>query len=454
MADDSQDQVAPQWSEATKRTVAIGGVLLGIFLLYLSRPVLPFLIVASILAFLLNPIVIFFNSQLRMPHWLAVMLTYLLLVIALLLIPLIATPAIINAIATIDIDLVEWVDGTTNWLEETLEELRFIEIFNFQFDLSRVVDPALTTLSGVVPEALIPSAQQIYNSIPSAVELATGLASTVVATLIWIVLAFVFTLIYSIYLSLDLPKLGNTFWEMVPAPYRGEYVELWHRVRSVWAAYFRGQLILGLAVGGIVAVGAAALGVPGALILGIVAGLLEALPNIGPVLAAIPAVILALFQGSSVLDVSNLVFALIVTGFYILVQQLENNIIVPRLIGQAVDLPAVVVMAGVVVGASVGSVLGAFLAVPVMATGRILAQYAYNKIVGRPPFPPQTHLPVRRKRAGPVLRLPSSWRELVPHKGRPVAEYPAGGDAEEDGEPAPPRPGVESEEEPVRQEEA
>jgi predicted PurR-regulated permease PerM len=211
---------------------------------------------------------------------------------------------------------------------------------------------------------------------------------------------------------------------MVPEQYREEYTQLGNLVLSVWAAFFRGQLILALIIGVIVGAGNAALGVPAALLLGILAGLLEALPNIGPILAAIPAVLLALLQGSSVLSVSNLVFALIVTLFYFVVQQLENNIIVPRLIGQAVDLPPVLVMAGVVVGASVGGILGAFMAAPLIATGRIVAQYAYNKVAGRSPFPagrvPPT-VQVETVSRGSVRVEPSA---LTAEDGPPAAEPP------------------------------
>jgi predicted PurR-regulated permease PerM len=431
MQDTDKVQPSTEWSDATKRMVAVAGVLLAIFILYISRSVLPFILVAAILAFLLDPVVVFFNSRLRMPYWLAVILTYFLLLIALLLLPLIATPAVINAVSSIEIDIVDLVRRTANWLQQTLESIRFVEILEFQLDLSPVVDPALETLTGVVPEALIPSAQAIVQSIPSAVELATGFASTVVGTVVWAFVAFLFTIIYAIYLSLDLPKFGSTFWELVPAPYRSEYLELWHQVRATWAAFLRGQLILGLIVGVIVGVGNAALGVPGALVLAIIAGLLEALPNIGPVLAAIPAVTLALFQGSSVLTVSNLVFAVIVTLFYMFVQQLENNIIVPRLLGQAVDLPSVLVMAGVVVGASVGGLLGAFMAVPVMATGRIVAQYAYNKILGRPPFPVQAPPPPARKKSSLIVSLSRAFAWLG--KGEKLAnpDHPVSGDDNE-----------------------
>lgn len=386
MESDAIDQTGTEWSEATKRTVAIAGVLIGVLVLYISRPVIPFIILAAIVAFLLNPIVVFFHTRLRMPRWWAVMLTYVLLLVAMVLLPLILTPAVVDAVRDIDIDMVSLLATTTTGLQRLLEQVRFIAVMNYRFDLSPVVDPALVMLTGVVPEEMIPSPDQVYSSIPSVLELATGFASTIVGRLLWAILAFLFTLIYSIYISYDWHRYGDSFLEMTPVAYRAEYIYLGRHIRRVWVAYFRGQLILSLLIGLIIGVGTSLLGLPGALLLGILAGLLEVLPNIGPVLAAIPAVLFALLQGSSVLSVSKLVFALIVILFYSVVQQLENNIIVPRLIGQAVDLPPILVMVGVIVGASVGGILGAFMAAPIIATGRILAQYAYNKISGRPSF--------------------------------------------------------------------
>jgi predicted PurR-regulated permease PerM len=407
------DQNATEWSQATKRTVAIAGVLIGIFVLYISRPVIPFIILAAIVAFLLNPIVVFFHTRLRMPRWWSVPLTYVLLLVAMVLLLLILTPALVDALRAIDIDMVDLLSTTTTGLERSLEDIRYIAVLNYQFDLSPVVDPALEMLTGVVPEAMIPSPEQVYSSIPSALELATGFASTIVGTVLWALLAFLFTLIFAMYLSYDWYRYGDAFLSWTPAAYRTEYTNLGRMIRRVWVAYFRGQLVLSLTIGLIIGVGTAALGLPGAPLLGILAGLLEVMPNIGPVLAAIPAILLALLQGSSVMSVSNIVFALIVALFYIIVQQLENNIIVPRLIGQAVDLPPILVMAGVLVGASVGGILGAFMAAPIIATGRILAQYAYNKIVGRPPFPHEVESPLGQVEIGPTPATPEPFVSSV-----------------------------------------
>ena len=120
-------------------------------------------------------------------------------------------------------------------------------------------------------------------------------------------------------------------------------------------------------VGVIVWIGNLILGTPQALFLGVVAGLLEVIPSLGPILATIPAVILALLFGSAHLPVENWAFALIVIAFYILVQVIENQLLVPYILGDAVDLPPLIVIIGVVIGGSAFGLLGVFLATPVIS---------------------------------------------------------------------------------------
>jgi hypothetical protein len=125
------------------------------------------------------------------------------------------------------------------------------------------------------------------------------------------------------------------------------------------------------------------------------------------------------------------VFALIVALFYFVVQQLENNVIVPRLIGQALELPPILVMAGVIVGASVGGILGAFMAAPLIATLRIVAMYAYNKILGRPPFPSELAPAPAQEEAAPVVTVSTSSTSSVAEDNRVVTEYTTQANAEE-----------------------
>jgi predicted PurR-regulated permease PerM len=148
-------------------------------------------------------------------------------------------------------------------------------------------------------------------------------------------------------------------------------------------AYLKGQLMLSLILGGITWAVGAAIGLFRPLLLGLVAGLLGTVPSFGALLAAIPAVIVALWKGSSVFDtLRHWVFALIVAGVYLLIQQMSSLLLEPRILGQQLRLPPWVVLLGVIagtalgglVGAYLGSVMGAYLAVPIIASLRELVE--------------------------------------------------------------------------------
>jgi len=159
------------------------------------------------------------------------------------------------------------------------------------------------------------------------------------------------------------------------------------RIGHLWLAFLRGQLVLMLVVGVVIWLGLAALGVRWALLLGIVAGLLEVVPRLGPTLATIPAVLVALWRGSCYLPIRNEILALLVLVFYVLVQLLESYLIAPRVMGDALKLPALVVLLGVAVGAWAAGVPGALLATPLIGTARELWRYYRAKRRGLDPFP-------------------------------------------------------------------
>ncbi len=120
----------------------------------------------------------------------------------------------------------------------------------------------------------------------------------------------------------------------------------------------------------------------------------------GPTLATIPAVLVALTQGSDTLAVygiNNVGFALITVGLYFVIQQVESSILVPRIIGNSVNLHPIIVICGVVIGLNVGGILGAFLAAPLFASLRVLGSYIHAKLLDYPPFIGQ-ELPKGRKR--------------------------------------------------------
>lgn len=401
--------MSAEWSKPTKYIVGVGLFLFSLYILYLSQDTLTLLIVAALIAFLLTPLVNFFHLRLKIPRGLAVLLSYLLLILFILLSPLILLPPIIDGfqiIASIDYQIL--IDQTLNWLTNTLVNLQTtgIHIFGTPINLSGLVNPALETLQSSDTTTLtLPSLQAIIEPLRSAATITYGLATSVAGTVVSGALSVVFTLFFAIYMSLDSYKFRPWFLRGVPEAYRPEITHLLERLRRIWQAYFRGQLILMITIGIITWVGNTALGLPGAFALAFIAGVMELIPNLGPFLAAVPAVIVALIQGSTYLDINNFYFALMVIGFYWLVQVTENNLIVPRVLGDAVELPPLVIMVGVFVGASVGGILGALLAAPVIASAREVLSYLYAKLWGQEPFPLKTVEELSQTR-------PSLWDQL------------------------------------------
>jgi predicted PurR-regulated permease PerM len=172
-----------------------------------------------------------------------------------------------------------------------------------------------------------------------------------------------------------------------------ERASLGQALTDVWVAYIKGQLLLALIVGTVTWIVSAAIGLRYALVIGLVAGLLESIPNLGPIIAGAVAAIVALIWGSSVIPVENWVFALIVVGAFIIIQQLESWFLSPYITGKKLHMHPLIVLVSVIGGGIlggllipvVGSIIGAYLAVPVVASFREIYRHTQDNPGNRPP---------------------------------------------------------------------
>jgi predicted PurR-regulated permease PerM len=158
-------------------------------------------------------------------------------------------------------------------------------------------------------------------------------------------------------------------------------------IDDVLSAYIRGQLLLCLFVGGLATLSLFIIGVPFALVLGLIAGLLEALPYIGPILGAIPALVVALLS-----DPGTAIWTAIA---FFSIQQIENLILVPRIAGESVKLHPAVVMVVLVVGNELAGFWGMLVAVPTTAVIRDVFKYLYLRFLDEPLLPEDAMASVR-----------------------------------------------------------
>jgi len=147
------------------------------------------------------------------------------------------------------------------------------------------------------------------------------------------------------------------FLSVVPLKQKNRVTRIANRIGIKLGSWLRGQLILAVAVGLVIYIGLRLMGIPYALTLALIAGVLEIVPILGPIIAAIPAIIVAF-------TISPLT-ALLITAFYILVQELENKLLVPKVMQYSVGLNPVTIIIILLVGAKLMGILGMLLAIPV-----------------------------------------------------------------------------------------
>lgn len=176
----------------------------------------------------------------------------------------------------------------------------------------------------------------------------------------------VFTLVISFYLTIEDEGIKGLINSILPEAHRPKAISLMDRTQKTLGRWLKGQLVLGIIVGALVFLGLYILGNKYALSLGVLAGILELIPYLGPLLAAVPGVLIA-FSFSQDLFITALTL-----GWYVIVQQFENHAIVPLVIGKAVNLDPILVLLAVLIGGKIGGFAGIVLAVPIAA---LLAEF-------------------------------------------------------------------------------
>ena len=382
-----------RWNPFVKQLVVIGLLVGGIWLLARVRVIIAPVIIALLLAYLVSLPVGWILPRTGWSRAPVVLFTQTVVVLMVLTIPALITPWAVNAFGAFG-----------NTLVKVSQELLQVEpkpisiTSTLTIDLGSFYQPVNQWLRGLLGPDLT-SLQNLQGLLGS---LAGG-AATVVRSAVSGVVWTLFVLVFSFYAVKDGPRFGRFVAENVPEPWRPELDRLWREITRIWDAFVRGQLGVALIMGVIVWLIMSILGVRNAPVLGLISGILEFVPAIGPVIAAVPGILIALFLGSSWLPLPTVWFAVIVAFAYILLQQFENLFLLPRIVGRRVRLHPAMVIVGALAGLQLGGALGVLLAAPTIAMARLLLGYTYRKLFDAEPFPaPET--PVDRSHF---------WKELV-----------------------------------------
>lgn len=291
--------------------------------------------VAVILAAGLEPFIGWIRGHVRLGRGVTILLVYGAFLLAVVGLSLVALPAAIAQLqSTVDL-LPPFFDRIHAWAAD----LRPVS-------LARGIDALVDAAARVVkpPVDSTPTTGQVVQV---GLTFAEGVASVV-------------TVLTVVYLWLvEHARIQRYVLAFVPTYRRARVRDVWNQIETRLGMWVRGQLILMAAMGAATTTAYALLGVPAPLLLGLIAAITEAIPLVGPLLGAVPAVIVAATVSPQL--------AVLVAGVYLVLQLLEGNLLVPLVMRNTVGISPFIVILSLLVGGAAGGLLGALLAVPIAA---------------------------------------------------------------------------------------
>ncbi len=304
-------------------------ILLALVFLYLIRDILMVVFVAIIIAAAINGPVSWLQRH-KVPRLLGVIFIYLLFLLLLALIVSLIFPPLAEQIKQLTVYFPGFMEKIGLSVQEWWGHYK--------------LDGNLQNLLGRISNKLAQATSSIFATI---IGLFGGLLSAIII------------LVISFYLSVQEKGAKIFLVSLAPSEHRNYLADLIERIENKIGGWLRGQLLLMLIVGLLTYIGLYLLGIKYALTLALIAAFLEIVPYVGPILAAVPAVILSFFQSPFL--------ALLVVLLYVVVQQSENYVIVPQVMRRTVGLNPIIIIVAMLIGAKLAGVLGIILAVPVAA---------------------------------------------------------------------------------------
>ena len=351
----------PQWDTPIRYLVLIFLLILFIAALWYVREIFQPLIAAGLIAYFLSPAVNFVVVHFRLRRKTSANLVYFLSLAVVIGLLVSAVPLLFDELQSVTEDLTV----ALNEMETALQKP--VMIGNLPFQFGTLIPAIRQTISGVA----IPNPQDALRII-----------QVTSRNFLW----FLVIVVTAYYLMTDWDRLRTNLINLAPRSEQDDLNRLYREIRAVWLGYLRGQIRLMFILAIMYSIAWFAIGLPGALALGVLAGILNLLPEVGPFAVAVLATIIAFIEGSTYIPVSNFWFAVITLSLYLVLNNFKTIWLQPRILGQSVFLHEGVVFVAIIAAIVLQGVLGVLIIVPLLATFVVLGRYIRRRLLGMPPF--------------------------------------------------------------------
>ncbi len=380
---------SPPWSATTKLVVSLTIVAIAAGLFVQFHGIIGPLLVAFVLAYLFSPLAEFLQRTLHLSWQFAVGLIYLLLLILLLSLLTLGGLGLVQQIAS----LVSVVQSNLASLPSVLHDLsgRIYQVGPFQIDFSHMdTSPLSSQLLGIV--------QSVLGRTGTLLSTIAGGAAQFVGWGLFVMLLSYFVLSESGGLR------GRTDWLDVPG-YSEDVRHLSAELSRIWNAFLRGQIIIFILTTVTYVVALGILGIRYAIGIAFLAGLAKFLPYVGPFITWTTLAIVAYYQSATIFGLSPMTYAIVAVVLGILIDQIFDNLITPRIIAQALRVHPAAVLVAAIIAANLLGLLGVILAAPMLATVMLVWRYMMRKMLDLDPWPAEHILPAPAPGAYTMVRI-------------------------------------------------
>ena len=351
-----------RWSTTTKRAVVVAFVALGILLLWRAGDVVQPFIWGLIVAYILLPVVGAIERRFALPRTLAALAVFVALLAIIFGGGRLVFPRIAENAGDLQRNWPVLLANAQETISGTLEQLGLSDLG------AAIIGPNVEDIE----RQLAAMAQR------TALPFAIGLGHFVLEFLVFLIATFL--------LLRDAPRLYEFVRRNLPGRQRREIVQVLGETNVMLGRYIRGQLFLVLLMSTVTTIALTLLGVPYSVLLGVMTGLLETIPFVGPITAGAIACLVALGHPNP-FGWSQLAYVGVVAAMYTILRHAEDYLVIPTVIGRAVRLHPALVIFSLLTGGAVFGLLGVILAVPFAATLRLVLIYVGAKLRDEDPFP-------------------------------------------------------------------
>jgi len=350
------------WHKEARYSAFILLVLLLIGIVWYFRAVLDPVAIAAVLAYVLYPAVKFLSTRTRLSHRGAVVIVYVATLILLASSPAIIVPTAVNQIRILSQNLESFIVHYGELLDTTVHFMNW----TFEWGDFLPIIPVIST------DMFSPLAESAF-----------AIVGFVTKNFMWVLVI----LVSFYYFLQDGHRLGEIIVRLAPESHEQDMRQILERLRYMVADYMRSQLAFMLAVGLMDSAAWFAIGLPGAIFLGLFTGLTSFVHEIGAVVSGVLSVLVALLEGSKYLAISNFWFAVLVFLLYMILTGIKNIWLRPIIVGRTVHVHPGIVFVVVIGALVIYGALAAFLAVPVLLSCWEIGNYLRCRALGLPPFP-------------------------------------------------------------------